>query len=89
VPNAFAKIQRYVLTPQAIAEPDNVALEMRPSRNGGRQLMLTWRLPAEAIRAKVAIHDFICEGVRLNAKYFTPPGYDPWAEDERFAGVPR
>ena len=87
--NAYAKIVRDVLTVQTIAEPDDVSLEMKPSKRGGRQLMLTWRSCAEAIRAKVAIHDFVCEGVRLNAKYFAPGDYDPWADDERFADVPR
>jgi len=90
-PDAYAKIVADVLAPAGIAEPEDANLAMPPSKQGYRQMVLTWRLSADAVRAKVALHDFewVAERVRVNAKYWTPQEYSPWEDDERFYGMAR
>ena len=69
---------------------DDYAVLPRLSNFGGRQMIVTWRSSVGAVGGQRICHDYTwADGTRLNAKFWTPRGYDPWEEDERFAGVPR
>jgi len=75
---------------RASSRPTTPPWRWRRAERGGA-LLLTWAASAEAVRAKAALHDFVWadSGVRVNAKFFAPPNYDPWQDDERFASVRR
>ena len=69
---------------------DDYAKVGRLSDFGGRQLVCTWRSRVSAEMGQRTLHNFTyASGLRVSAKFWTPRDYDPWVEDERFAGAPR
>ena len=53
---------------------------------GDRQILLTWRDAVSAQRARLTLDRLpSVSGGRMRAKFWTPAGYNPQADDERRA----